>query len=484
MKITSIAFIEPVAETLHIFTKFKLPRLGSILLATIMRDRGYDARVYIEKKNQIMAMDLDADMVAISTITATALSAYELADHFRARGVPVVMGGPHVTFMVEEALEHADYVIRGEGETALPALSAALESGAPLSGVPGLAFRDSGRTIMNESALPVDDLDSLPFPDFDLVRNYRKSLVLGKQTIPVQTSRGCPFDCTFCSVTGMFGRRYRFRSTEHVIAELRRYEPKNTVIFFYDDNFTANPRRAKELLRAMIASGLGFEWSTQVRADVARDPELLDLMRAAGCATLYIGFESVDPGALKEMKKSQTVDDMRFAIREIRARGIHVHGMFVFGFDADTAATSRETVRFAIREKIDTAQFLVLTPFPGTEFYREMTEQRRIIDHHWAHFDAHHVKFRPARISGLALQREQIRAHTIFYGPRRIIARLFRGKIAAFVIGLYAQHLNRRWQRAEHSFLLWLKYYCKVYPINRPRPAVSPASLISPATGS
>ncbi len=463
MNIKNIVFIEPVAETLNIFTKFKLPRLGTILLATILRDKGYGTRVYIEKKSQILALNLKADLVAISTITATAFSAYALADHFRRRGIRVVMGGPHVTFMPGEALEHADYVVRGEGETALPALVRALSDETTLRNVPGLAFKEKGKEILNEAAPPVEDLDGLPYPDFDLVHNYRRNLVLGRRTIPVQTSRGCPFDCTFCSVTGMFGRRLRFRSVDNIIAELRRYRPEKTIIFFYDDNFAANKRHTKELLRAMIAADLGFEWSTQVRTDVASDPELLDLMRRAGCATLYIGFESINPAALREMKKGQTAEDMRFAVREIRKRGIHVHGMFVFGFDADTDATVRETLRFAIREKIDTAQFMILTPLPGTQFFRDMQAQRRIIDYYWTHYDAHHVKFKPAGFSSLELQWAQIRAHARFYTPRRLIARLFRGRPAAFAIGLYANSLNRQWKRLERAYLQWLKYYCRVY---------------------
>jgi radical SAM superfamily enzyme YgiQ (UPF0313 family) len=463
MSIRTIVFIEPVAETLNIFSKFRLPRLGTILLATIMRDRGYQTRVIVENKDQIIKLNPACDLAAISTITPTAPAAYAIADHYRKQGVTVVMGGPHATFMPGEALLHADYVVRGEGEIALPALIEALEHSSPLAAVPGLAFRDQGVVVLNDPAPPVADLDSLPHPDFSLVHNYKRDLVLGKRTIPMQTSRGCPFDCTFCSVTGMFGRHYRFRSVEHVLAELRRYDPKKNIVFFYDDNFAANKKHTRELLAAMIAANLGFKWSTQVRSDIARDPGLLDLMKQAGCETLYIGFESVDPAALKEMKKSQTVDEMRHAVREIRSRGIHVHGMFVFGFEADTKDTVWSTVRFAIKEKIDTAQFLILTPFPGTSFYRDMEKQDRIIDRHWTHYDAHHVKFKPAHFSGHELQWAQIRAHARFYSPLRVFARLFRGKLIAFLLGLYANSLNRQWKRVEHAYLQWLKYYCRVY---------------------
>jgi radical SAM superfamily enzyme YgiQ (UPF0313 family) len=288
----------------------------------------------------------------------------------------------------------------------------------------------------------------------------------GKMTIPVQTSRGCPFDCTFCSVTGMFGHRYRYRSTANIIAEISRYDPKNSLIFFYDDNFAANPRRTKELLREMIRLRLGFKWSTQVRSDIAKDSELLDLMAEAGCATLFIGFESVDPVALKEMKKNQSVEEIRRAIREIRKRKIHVHGMFVFGFDSDTIESTRATVRFALEEKVDSTQFLILTPLPGSGFYTRMLAEGRIIDTQWDTYDAHHVKFMPRGLSPWDLQRMQIEAHTRFYSPVHVLARLLRGRVAGFIIGVYAQALNRRWQLQEKDYLRLLR-------LLRPAPALS-----------
>jgi radical SAM superfamily enzyme YgiQ (UPF0313 family) len=180
-------------------------------------------------------------------------------------------------------------------------------------------------------------------------------------------------------------------------------------------------------------------------------------MAEAGCATLFIGFESVDPRALREMKKNQSVDEMRYAIREIRRRGIHVHGMFVFGFDSDTPATTRATVDFALEEKVDTAQFLLLTPLPGSGFYERVAAEGRLMDTAWDTYDAHHVKFRPRGFSPFGLQLAQIEAHRRFYGPLRVLGRLFRGRIAGFAIGLYAAALNRRWQRIERPYLRFLR---------------------------
>jgi radical SAM superfamily enzyme YgiQ (UPF0313 family) len=455
--ITRVTLIEPRTDHLHIFSRFQLPRLGGILLATIMRDRGFQAKALYMRGRDIPSSAFNTDLVGLSTITATAPSAYAVADRFRARGVPVVFGGPHATFLPEEALEHGDYCITGEGETSLPLLVDALNGKGALTDVPGLVWRDGSLLRRNPPAPPVEDLDSLPFPDFSLLDMGRSRKMggpgPGRATLPVQTSRGCPFDCTFCSVTGMFGRRYRHRSTASVIAELSRYDSRENTIFFYDDNFAANPRKTKELLREMIRLRLGFRWSTQVRSDVARDPELLDLMAEAGCSTLFIGFESVDPEALREMKKSQTVDEIRYAVRQIRSRGIHVHGMFVFGFDSDTPRSTRATVDFALAEKIDSAQFLLLTPLPGSSFYEKMSTEGRLLDTAWETYDAHHVKFLPAGFTPYGLQWAQIDAHRRFYGPLRVLARLLRGRTGGFVIGVYASALNRRWQRMERGYL-------------------------------
>lgn len=459
--IRRITLIEPENEHLHIFSKFVLPRLGTILLATIMRDRGYAARTYFLPAREAAARKLDADLVGISTITATAPGAYALGDHFRARGIPVVFGGPHVSFLPEEALEHGDFCLTGEGEESFPLLVEALNNGTSLAEVPGLAWKENGVIRRNLAAAPIEDLDSLPFPDLGLLDMGHGRRIgaqgLGLPTVPVQTSRGCPFDCTFCSVTGMFGRHYRHRSTASILAELSRYDSKDCALFFYDDNFTASPRKAKELLREMIRLRLGFSWSTQVRSDIARDPEMLDLMAQAGCSSLYIGFESVDPEALREMKKNQSVEEIRLAIREIRRRRIHVHGMFVFGFDADTAATTKATVRFALKEKVDSAQFLILTPLPGTGFYTRMLAEGRLLDTAWEGYDAHHVKFRPSRFSPWELQRSQILAHARFYAPWHVVARLLRGSVAGFLVGVYAWALNRRWVRLERDYLRGLR---------------------------
>jgi radical SAM superfamily enzyme YgiQ (UPF0313 family) len=458
--VNRVAMIEPKNDHLHIFSKFELPRLGSVLLATILQRMGRQACSYFLRADDTIDRDIQADLVGISTITPTATSSYRIADHFRARGIPVVMGGPHATFLPREALQHADYVIAGEGEFALPRLVRALDGDGKLADVPGLTWIERGVTRENPVAAPVEDLDSLPFPDFTLLDAGWGMGVSGgvaRGILPVQTSRGCPYGCTFCSVTKMFGRRYRRRSTRSVIDELSRYDSSRREPFIYDDNFAVNVPLAKQLLHEMIDRKLGFHWSTQVRADIAQDPELLDLMAEAGCTCLYIGFESVDPASLEEMKKGIRVEEMELAIREIRRRRISIHGMFVMGFDSDTPKSVRSTVSFALAQKIDSAQFLILTPLPGTELYQSLESEGRILDRRWDTYDGHHVKYRPVGFTPWELQLAQVDAHARFYSPSQIARRLARGRGKSFVIGLYANALNRKWIHEEADYMRSLR---------------------------
>jgi len=446
-------FIEPKAPNLHIFTQFPLPRLGSFILGTMMKARGWDVEIIVEALQDIRFDNIQtADLVGISTITSTAPRAYTIADRIRDMGIPVIMGGPHVTFETDEAMEHADYVIRGEGENALMAFIDAWENDRDFTEVPGLSYKLDGEIRHNPKKPHIRDLNRVPFPDFSLMKSKIRR-VGRKRIIPIQTSRGCPYDCSFCSVTGMFGRKYRFRSTENIIEELRQYNNRSNFVFFYDDHFTANRKRTKDLLEAMIKEKFKFKWSTQVRADVARDPDLVKLMKKAGCYTLFIGLESVNPESLKAMNKQQTVDEIVDAIRVLRRHRIHIHGMFVYGFDEDDWKTVRETVRFAKRARLTSTQFLILTPLPGSAFYRKMAEEKRICLKDWSLYDAHHVVFRPARFSPLDLQKAQIFSHARFYSIMETVKRMFRGKWVDIGLAHYARGINRSWKKRNKTFM-------------------------------
>lgn len=450
---SKIIFIEPKAPNLHIFSKFKLPRLGLYILGTLAKHRGWDVEIVYEEMQKIDFSQIESlDLVGISTITSTAPRAYKIADKIKKMGIPVIMGGPHVSFQTEEALGHADFVIRGEGEKALMAFLDAWEGKTDYEAVPNLSFKKNGKTIHNPLGPNAPDLDQIPFPELEQL-NYNPKRIAGYRTIPIQASRGCPFDCAFCSVTSMFGKHYRFRSTQNIIKELRQYDEKKNIIFFYDDNFAANPKRTKEFLHAMIKENFKFKWTTQVRADVAKDIELVKLMKRAGCHTLYIGFESVNPKSLKEMKKKQTVEEITSAVKVLRRHKIHIHGMFVFGFDEDDWKTVKKTVRFARKTKLTSSQFLILTPLPGSEFFNKMVEQGRILLTDWALYDAHHAVYKPARLSLSRLQKAQIFSHKRFYSLFEIVKKFFRGKWIDLGLAHYARNLNRMWKKKNKTFL-------------------------------
>jgi len=465
-----IVFIEPQAPNLHIFSEFPLPRLGVLILGTMMARRGWEVEVYVEDLRRV---DYDvvasADLVGISTITSTAPRAYAIADKVRGMGVPVLMGGPHVTYLAEEALEHADFVIRGEGEAALTAFSDAWERGRDFSAIPNLSLKVDGAAV-HHPMLPMEkDLDAIPYPDLALLKpdpGRRKFT----PPIPVQTSRGCPFDCSFCSVTGMFGKKYRFRSTENIIGELRRYDRRGGAVFFYDDNFAANRERTKELLQAMIREQFKFQWTTQVRADIARDVELVRLMKKAGCHTVYIGFESANPDSLDAMKKKQTVADLVQAVRVLHRHRIHIHGMFVLGFDQDDWKTVKKTLRFAKKARLSTTQFLILTPLPGSEFYNRMVAEKRLRFRDWALYDAHHVVFQPARLSLPDLQKAQLFCHKKFYSLKQTARKVMAGEWLSVGVAHYARKLNRTWRRRNKTFL-------KAVELLRPRPGGAKISV-------
>jgi radical SAM superfamily enzyme YgiQ (UPF0313 family) len=251
----------------------------------------------------------------------------------------------------------------------------------------------------------------------------------------------------------MFGKKFRYRSVASILAELRQYNTRQHFVFFCDDNFTANKRRARELLEAMIAEGFRFQWSTQVRTDLARDPELVRLMKRAGCHTVFIGFESVNPKSLTEMKKSQSLEDIREAIRVVQEAGIHIHGMFVFGFEEDDWDTVEATVSFAREMKLTSAQLLILTPLPGSELYQRLGAEKRITSFDWDLYDTHHVVYRPAGFTPFELQCAQVYGHTRLYTLPENLKKLATSRPVAAGLSFYAWKINRDWQKNNQEYL-------------------------------
>ncbi len=449
-----IRLIEPEPPGMNVFSKVMMPRLGLPAIGAALTRQGHDVSIYVPQFSAVDWNDVYAsDLVGISTTTSTAAAGYQFADQVRARGIPVVIGGPHVTFMADEALEHADYVARGEGgEALMTELIEALSGRRDLSSIAGLSFMREGVAIHNADRTRCEDLDTLPFPDLTLIHGHEK---MG--TTPVMTSWGCPFACNFCSVTAMFGRKYRFRSPESVIAEIKLKKARR--IFFYDDNMAADKNRLKILLRMMIDEGLTVPWSAQVRTDVVRDRELLDLMKRSGCNRVYLGLESVNQATLDGFHKSQSVDDIVQAIKKLHEFGIESHGMFVLGADDDTRQTVRDTVSFALKHHIDTVMLNILTPLPGTPQFQQMEEQGRIFDKRWHLYDAHHVVFTPKQMTPYELQSEVLRGYMRFYSMRQWLKLLVTFRFTKLLFHGWGMWIIRSWRKdaGNKAFMATLK---------------------------
>ena len=315
---------------------------------------------FFDERVEAIPFDQPADLVALTVETYTARRAYQIAARFRHQGVPVVMGGYHPTFLPEETLQHADAVVKGDAE-----------------GIWGQLLRDA----QNGSLQPV--YESPAFLPLDGIMPDR-SIFEGKKYTPiglVQYSRGCKFNCSFCSIRAFYGNSLRQRPIEDVVEDIRRSGRRH--IFLVDDNLFVNVDKARELFEALVP--LKISWSCQVSIDIARDTELVKLMARSGCISALIGFESLDRASLKEIRKGwnvkwQSYDD---AIDVFRNAGIMLYGTFVFGCDNDTADSLNASVDFAIKNKFLLANFNPLTPTPGAPLYDRMKKEDRLLHDRW-----------------------------------------------------------------------------------------------------
>jgi len=452
---TKVVFVEPKSTHLHVYSRITIPRLGAVLLGTIARDLGCDVRVYIEDIAPVNMSDvLRADIVGISAITSTAPPSYALAEKVRAAGIPTVLGGNHTSFLPEEGLQHADYVIRGEGEGAFVELLEALQGKRDLASVQNLSYKRDGRIVHNPERPKIRDLDTIPMPDFSLVEGWKPGWI-----VSIVTSRGCPFSCTFCAVPGMYGHAFRTHSVDRVLAELKRHKDAS-YIFFADDIFHANKKRTKELLGRMIAEGLTPEWGAQVRTEAADDPELLDLMRRSNCFNVYVGFESINPRTLTLFNKKQDLAKIERSIDTFHRSKIKIHGMFVVGSDEDEIDTLDATAKFAVKHGLESVQFLILTPMPGSPDWDNLYARgsKDILTRDWSLYDGHHVVHQPRKLSPYELQLGAMKAMKKFYSWGTIVRSLvIRRDVYSVGIQLYAKHLLQDWFKANGAYVAKLK---------------------------
>ncbi len=368
---------------------FKLPFLSLAQVAGLTSD-DVEVEIVDERVDEVPS-DSRPDLVGITAMTPLAPRAYEIADAFRARKIPVVMGGMHPSVLPEEALGHADAVVVGEAEGIWPKVIEDARTG-KMSGI----YSAKGHTDLKESGVK---------PNRDLL-----SLDKYAPVTFIETSRGCPHACNFCSVTRFFGGRHRTFSVDMVVEQLREMKPterrfalKNCV-FFVDDNIIGQPDHAAELFEAIRPFHL--RWFGQASIGLAQRPDLMKAMAETGCMALEIGIETIveSSDAKRIGKPMKDRKELLEAIEIIQSHGIGVQGSFIFGFDHDDPDVFERTARFADKARLDAVYCGILTPYPGTRSYKSMSEEGRILHNDWEKYDTAHVVFEPKGMTRDQLQ--------------------------------------------------------------------------------
>jgi len=367
------------------------PPLGLATLAAYLSD---DDEVELQDEH-VETLDLHdcPDLVVIQVYITSAYRAYELADHYRARGAYVALGGLHVTSLPDEAAAHADTIFIGPGEDTWPTFLLDFRRGQPER-----IYRSQVRT-----------LNGLPPIRRDLIK---RRLYLVPNSIVV--SRGCPHVCDFCYKEAFFegGRSFYTQGVDDALAEIERLPGRH--LYFLDDHLFGDRRFASALFDGM--RGMGRLWQAAGTVNAVLAPGLLEKAVDSGLRSLFVGFETLNPANLTEQRKYQNLKrDYAAAIRRLHDLGVMINGSFVFGMDGDDGSVFERTVGWAIEHGIETATFHILTPYPGTALHRRMAEQHRLIVHDWDLYDTRHTVFRPAQLSAAQLEHGYRWAYKEFY---------------------------------------------------------------------
>ena len=351
-------------------------------------------------------VNVPADLVALTFHTPSAPHVYELAARFRARGIPVALGGPHVTLMPEEAQQHADVIFVGEAEAEWPRF---------------LRDFEAGRYQPRYAPEMPPTLAEAPWARKDLY--HRRDLTAGR----LFATRGCPFGCDFCALAVMYQRRVRRRPVADVAAEYASFPGR--VIIFWDDNLACDPAYAKALFRAITPHRKW--WSSQASLHAADDPEFLELAARSGCKQLFIGLESVSQASMNAVHKGfNRVDTYARVIDRIHAHGIAVQAGIVFGFDEDTEAVFGETLDFLEAAGVQNATFNILTPYPGTPLFQRLEAEGRILTRDWRRYNGRaDVVYQPRQMSAAALLEGYRYANRRFYSSASLARRLARSPV-------------------------------------------------------
>ncbi|MGH9224221.1 MAG: B12-binding domain-containing radical SAM protein [Acidimicrobiales bacterium] len=349
------------------------------------------------------------DLAALTVWTPNSPNAYGTADAYRAQGVPVILGGVHASLMPGEAIRHADSVVCGEADSIFGDILADALAGRLQPLYQG-SFQGMENVPMNHEWV-------------DLYQMWPLTRYAPLNTL--QTTRGCRFNCDFCSVIRINGRGSRHSQIDRVIEEVRvlkrtgQHMGDFAYLFFLDDDMAADLEYTKELCEAIVRSGVKFTWGCQASIGLARDPEMLDLAARAGLRAMFTGFESMSRDALIECNKKNRPGEFGEFIEKIHRRGISIEGGFIFGFDHDKADVFQHTADFVNLIGVDVAHFSILTPYPGTHTFSRMYQDGRILSYDWRQYNLYHVVHQPAQMTPQQLHDGIRDVYKWFYAGRR-----------------------------------------------------------------
>ena len=419
-----LQLIAPAIQENTPLKKVLCPPLGLAMVATLTPP---EVEISLTDENvTVVDFQKETDLVGITAQTITAQRAYEICDSFRARGVKVILGGIHPSTLPEEASQHADAVVIGEAEGIWPNL---IED-----------FRTNKlQRMYRQRERP--SLLTLPIPRRDLFAKGAYYV-----TNIISTTRGCPYSCSFCSVTSFSGHTYRCRPVEEVLKEIETLNQRKLVVFV-DDDIVGNPKFAKKLFRALVPYKI--KWLAQASVTIARDDELLKLAAASGCQALLIGFETLSPANPAAVgKRVNVVDEYQTVIRKIHSHGIAIHGFFILVLDEDNEDVFERTVRFAQKMRLESAQFAWPVPYPGTALYESLDKAGRIVTKDWSQYESNLV-FKPKLMSREVLQKGRDWIWCEFYSLPSIWRR----------VGLARRNLVSIWAVNLHYRAFWRRKY-------------------------
>ncbi|HVE45639.1 MAG TPA: radical SAM protein [Acidimicrobiales bacterium] len=416
----------------HLPVGHRLPPMSLLVLAAHARRSGWDVEVIdlSYEPSPVDSVDWDGlrtrigkrrrsgkpDLAALTVWTPNAPNAYRTADAYRRRGVPVVLGSVHASLLPGEALRHADAVVCGEADQIFATVLADAAS-RRLKPLYQGAFQTMDNVPLNHEWV-------------DLYKTWPIARYAPANTL--QTTRGCRFNCDFCSVIRINGRGSRHSPVERVIEEVRvlkkygQHIGDYTYIFFLDDDMAADLDYMAELAEEILRSGVKFTWGYQASIGLARDPKVLDLVARSGLHAVFTGFESVSREALIECNKKNRPGEYGALIGNLHKRGIAVEGGFIFGFDHDKPDVFEHTAEFVDRIDCDVAHFSILTPYPGTHTFSRMHDEGRITTFDWQRYNLYHVVHQPAQMTAQQLHDGIRKAYRWFYGARRRYPRFAR----------------------------------------------------------